>query len=59
MACGTFTMTGLDKQGADMEKKLLDASKPTSPATIKQEADGTFTVTAIFRPCPQNTTHQP
>jgi hypothetical protein len=51
MPCGTFTISKIpaNQVGAVMQQFQFD--NPTS-LTQNQAADGTWTVTAVFPPCP-------
>ena len=58
MACGTFTVKKVNQERLQQTIDLFKASTPT-PTSVTSAADGsgTFTVTAVFPPCPPNTTH--
>lgn len=59
MVCGTFTLTKIaTSTAADAIVTRFKTNVPPPTSTTKtQEADGTWTVTATFPPCPPNTTH--
>jgi hypothetical protein len=58
MICGTFQKTGLDQATADL---IAQGYGSTSPAPLNvnttQAVDGSWTVTAIYPPCPANVLH--
>jgi hypothetical protein len=58
MACGTFTVRRVPQAQLQQTLDLFKANKPP-PISVTSSADGagTYTVTAIFPPCPANTTH--
>jgi len=56
MICGTFTMRGMTSDEADAEVADFKTTNPIS-VTKKQEADGTYTVTAVYPDCAANTSH--
>ncbi|HWJ37357.1 MAG TPA: hypothetical protein VNR86_01165 [Sphingomicrobium sp.] len=60
MVCGTFTVKGVPKGKLDETTGLFKANdpKPTS-VTSKKEDDGSYTVTAVFPKCPDETEHSP
>ena len=58
MVCGTFTINGVPKEKLAETSGLFEANDPPPTAvTSKQNSDGTFTVTAVFPPCPDGTKH--
>jgi len=58
MPCGTFVTSGLSETKAKTTKALFEANQPPPKSvTSEKQADGTFTVTAVFPPCPEGTTH--
>ena len=58
MICGTFTVKGVPEAKAARTKRLFEANDPPpTSVTSKKEDDGTYTVTAVFPKCPDNTTH--
>lgn len=58
MICGTYQKTGLDQATADL---IAQSYGSTSPAPLgvntTQAADGSWTVTAVYPPCPSNVFH--
>jgi hypothetical protein len=58
MACGTFTIKKVPAQKVQQTMDLFKANQPPpTSVTSKDNGDGTFIVTAVFPPCPANTTH--
>ena len=57
MACGTFKEAGVPADQVDNAVALWQASSPTPTVTKVQAPDGTWTITAVFPPCPPGTTH--
>jgi hypothetical protein len=60
MPCGTFTVKNVPQAKLQQTIDLFKANKPP-PQDVTSEADGagTFTVIAVFPPCPPDTTHSP
>jgi hypothetical protein len=62
MICGTFTMNGVPngQQDAIVNGFQTNVPAPTS-VTKTRAADGTWTITAVWPPCPTgtSTTHSP
>lgn len=58
MICGTFTTTDIPADQADEVEALYRANTP-APITVTrtQQADGSYTITAVYPPCPSNTSH--
>ncbi|MBV9785975.1 MAG: hypothetical protein JO264_19405 [Acidisphaera sp.] len=61
MTCGTFRITDIGDDEVDGVVKRFNANRPPpiSPASKKRQPDGLWTVTAIWPPCPPNTSHDP
>lgn len=60
MACGTFTVQKVPKDQLQQTMDLFRANKPPpTSVTSAPDGQGTNTVTAVFPPCPSNTTHSP
>jgi hypothetical protein len=60
MVCGTFTMTQIDTADVDGVVQRFQANQPSPKSVTKnQQQDGTWTVVAVFAPCPANTSHTP
>jgi len=58
MICGTFTMTGMTSEEADTAVEAYkDTVPPPTSVTKKKEADGTYTVTAVYPDCADNVSH--
>lgn len=57
MACGTYTVKNVPQSELDEAMAIWRASQPTPQVTSQPDGGGTFTVTAVFPPCPPNTTH--
>lgn len=58
MACGTFIVSKVSQAELQSRMDLFKASKPApTSVTSSQDADGSFIITAVFPPCPPNTTH--
>lgn len=58
MVCGTFTITQISSDDVDGVVQRFNANNPPPLSVTKTQAqDGTWTVTATFPPCPENTTH--
>lgn len=58
MICGTFATSGLTKEEADFQEQAYRSNDPAPDSVIQSlAADGTWTVTAAFPPCPANVTH--
>jgi hypothetical protein len=60
MACGTFTVKQIPQAKLQQTIDLFNANKPP-PTSVTSAPDGagTYTVMAVFPPCPPNTTHSP
>jgi hypothetical protein len=58
MACGTFTVSKVPQAKLQQTIDLFKANNPP-PTSVTSSPDGagTFTVIAIFPPCPANTSH--
>ncbi len=56
MACGTFTEAGVPKNDLEHRKALWTASGATKVTSV-EDPDHTFTITAVFPPCPDNVSH--
>lgn len=60
MVCGTFTMNNIPQTNVDAVVARFKANKPPPTSVTKnQAADGTWTVIAVFPPCPADTSHTP
>ena len=60
MICGTFTVRKVPADKADLRVELFKATDPAPLEVTKTpDGDGTFTVTAVFPKCPDDTTHDP
>jgi hypothetical protein len=58
MVCGTFTLTKIATSEVDGVVAGYNANNPRPISVTKTKAaDGTWTVTATFPPCPANTSH--
>jgi hypothetical protein len=58
MICGTFTVTNIPTNEVDGVVARYQATVPHPTSVQKtQAADGSWTVTATWPPCPPNTTH--
>lgn len=58
MVCGTFTATTSSKADANEQaQNYLDNDPPPISVTVTQGANSTWTVTAVWPPCPPGTTH--
>jgi len=57
MACGTFTESGIPAEQLENAIALWKASTPTPSVTSTRDAEGTFTVKAVFPDCPPGVTH--
>lgn len=58
MACGTYTVSKVTQNNLPNVMALFQATKPPpTSVTSAPDANGTFTVTAVFPPCPANTSH--
>ena len=58
MTCGTFKITQVPANAVDEVVSDFEANvPPPTSVTKQQDADGTYTVTAVFPDCPPNTTH--
>lgn len=58
MVCGTFTMTQVPANNvAGVVARYKANVPPPTSVTSTQQPDGTYTVVAVFPPCPPNTTH--
>jgi hypothetical protein len=60
MTCGTFTVSKVPAGQVQQTEDLFKANDPP-PTSVSSAPDGsgTFKVTAVFPPCPDNTTHDP
>ena len=60
MVCGTFTVQDVPAEALQETMDIWRGNDPP-PMTVtsSQNADGTYTVTAVFPPCPEGTTHEP
>lgn len=56
MACGTFTESNVPKHDLDHRVSMWTASGATK-VTWVEEDDATYTITAVFPPCPTTVTH--
>jgi hypothetical protein len=58
MVCGTFTESKVPHESLDQRIAVWKGTKPP-PMIVASKADGegTFTITAVFPPCGDNTTH--
>jgi hypothetical protein len=58
MTCGTFTTANIPADQVNMVEGLYRAGTP-APTSVAwtQQADGSYTVTAVYPPCPPGTTH--
>jgi lysozyme len=60
MTCGTFTTTNIPADQADAVEALYRAGTPApTSVTRTRQADGSFTITGVYPPCPSNTSHTP
>jgi hypothetical protein len=60
MPCGTFKVAKVSQAEVQGTIDLFEANvPPPTSVTSAPDGDGTFTVTAVFPPCPANTTHSP
>jgi hypothetical protein len=58
MACGTFTVSNVPQTELQQTIDLFKANIPApTSVTSAPDGSGTFTVTAVFPPCPAGTTH--
>jgi hypothetical protein len=57
MACGTFTVAKVPNAQLQQTIALFNANVPKPTVTSAPDGSGTFTVTAVFPPCPAGTTH--
>lgn len=58
MVCGTFTITKVPDDKLQEAIDLFKANEPPpTTVTSSKDTNGTNTVTAVFPPCPDNTTH--
>ena len=58
MVCGTFKISKVPASDVDETMSDFEANVPPPTSVTKsQDGDGTYTVTAVFPPCPDNTTH--
>lgn len=58
MVCGTFTVKNVPQDKLEQTMAIWRASTPTPNVTSAKD-DGTYTVTAVFPPCPANVKHDP
>jgi hypothetical protein len=56
MACGTFTETKVPKSNLAHRVSMWNVSGATH-VTWQEDDDLTYTITAVFPPCPDNTSH--
>ena len=60
MVCGTYTVSGVAQDDLQRRMNIWRATKPPpTSVTAEQDDDGTYTITAVFPPCPDDTTHSP
>jgi hypothetical protein len=58
MTCGTFKMTAIPDGYQDAVENGFKTGKPQPTSVTKtKNADNTWTVVAVFPPCPPNTSH--
>jgi hypothetical protein len=58
MACGTYTVAKVPPGNVANVTALFQANvPPPNSVTSAPDGTGTYTVTAVFPPCPANTTH--
>jgi hypothetical protein len=57
MVCGTFRREKLSETEADIAVVGYQSNDPPPVSVTKTKENGTWTVTAVFSPCPPNTTH--
>ena len=58
MVCGTFSIKKIADADVDgVEERFRLNDPPPNSVTREKQTDGTWTVTAVFPPCPENTTH--
>lgn len=58
MTCGTFTTTDIPADQADAVEELYRAGTPApTSVTRTQQPNGLYTITAVYPPCPPNTSH--
>ena len=59
MVCGTFTLTGLSGADADTYVNMYKMNKPPPVSVTKNPEPGgsTYSVVAVFPPCPAGTSH--
>ena len=59
MACGTFTIRKVPAAKLQETIDLFQANMPPpNSVTSAPDGNGTFTVVAVFPPCPENTSHR-
>ncbi len=58
MVCGTFTVENIPEGNLQETIDIWLANKPQPKVTYTRNADGTYTLTAEFPPCPEDTTHK-
>jgi len=56
MVCGTFTETSVPKNALQHRVAMWNANGATN-VTWNADDAGTYTITAVFPPCPDNTSH--
>ena len=58
MTCGTFTVNKVTDAKRQQTMDLFNANDP-APTSVTSTADGTgtYTIVAVFPPCPTNTKH--
>ncbi len=52
MLCGIHTESGVPEEELSFRKSMWEANGATS-ITSKADAGGTYTITAVFPPCPE------
>jgi hypothetical protein len=58
MVCGTFRIRQVPAAEVDDTIALYKANvPPPTSVTSAPDGQGTFTITAVFPPCPENTEH--
>ena len=58
MPCGTFTVSKVPQATLQQTIVLFQANQPPpNSVTSAVDGQGTYTVTAVFPPCPDNTAH--
>ncbi|HEX8668998.1 MAG TPA: hypothetical protein VF727_11580 [Allosphingosinicella sp.] len=60
MVCGTFTLRKVPEAEVADTVALFEANvPPPNSVTSAPDGEGTFTVTAVFPPCPPEMEHDP